>query len=123
MARGARGVWGMLPQKILKSESLKTQFPALSADRCVKKVPKIDYFLLNLAKKNVVISYIFKIDNYCHIPIQLMLAKYDTSFFYEGPKNAQWSPSWLQLGTHLDIQDKSDKFYDNFKKTCFSASC
>ena len=66
--RGARGVWGHAPQKILKSESLKTQFPVLSADGCVKKVPKIDYLLLNLAKKSVAISYIFKIDNYCHIP-------------------------------------------------------
>ena len=27
---GARGVWGHVQQKILKSESLKTQFPALS---------------------------------------------------------------------------------------------
>ena len=59
---------------------LKCNFQHCQADGCVKKVPKIDYFLLNLAKKSVFISYIFKIDNYCHIPIQLMLAKYDTSF-------------------------------------------
>ena len=76
----------MSPQKILKSESLKRNFQHSQADGCVKKVPKIDYFLLNLAKKSVVIIYIFKIDNYCHIPIQLMLAKYDTSFFMKDQK-------------------------------------
>ena len=72
------GSGGMPPQKILKSESLKRNFQHSQADGCVKKVPKIDSPLLNLAKKSVVISYIFKIDNYCHI--LLMLAKYDTSF-------------------------------------------
>ena len=55
-----------------------------------------------------------------------MLTKYATSFFYEGPKSAQLHSDlhhWLELGTHLDIQDKSDKFYDNLKKKpCFSAS-
>ena len=45
-----------------------------------KRFLKLIIFFLNLAKKSVVINYIFKIDNYCHIPIQLMLAKYDTSF-------------------------------------------
>ena len=58
---------GSAPQKILKSDSLKTQFPHSQADGCVKKVPKIDYLLLNLAKKSVAIGYIFKVDNYCHI--------------------------------------------------------
>ena len=75
----ARGVWGHVPQKILKSV-LKRNFQHSQADGYVKKVPRVDYFLLNLAKKSVVISYFFKIDNYCHIASQLMLAKYDTSF-------------------------------------------
>ena len=44
------------------------------------------YAPVNLAKKSVVISYIFKIDNYCHISIQLMFAKYDTSFFTNDQK-------------------------------------
>ena len=47
---------------------LKRNFQHSQADGCVKKVPKIDYLLLNLAKKSVAISYTFKIDNYCHIP-------------------------------------------------------
>ena len=80
------GSGGKSPQKILKSESLKRNFQHSQADGCVKKVPKIDYFLLNLAKKSVVISYIFNIDNYCHIPIQLMLAKYETSFLRRSKK-------------------------------------
>ena len=62
------GSGGMPPQKILKSESLKMNLQHCQADGCVKKVPKIDYLLLNLAKKSVVISYIFKIGNYCHNP-------------------------------------------------------
>ena len=68
------------PRKFQNLKVLKRNFQHCQADGCVKKVPKIDYFLLNLAKKSVAISYIFKMDNYCHIPIQLMLAKYDTSF-------------------------------------------
>ena len=80
IAEGARGVWGHAPPKISNLKVLKRNFQHCQADGCVKKVPKIDYFLLDLAKKSVVISYILKIDNYCHIPIQLMLAKYDTRF-------------------------------------------
>ena len=55
MARAAWGVWGHAPQKIFKSESLKTPFPALSG--CVKIDPKIHcYSLLNFDKKSVVIN-------------------------------------------------------------------
>ena len=62
------------------------------------------------------INNIFKIDNYCHIPIQLMLAKYDISFLRRTKKCTVIS---IMTPTHLDIQDKSDKFYDNFKKHVF----
>ena len=89
-ARGTRGVWEHAPQKILKSESLKTQFPTLSGRWLCQKVPKIDYLLLNLAEKIVAISYIFKIDNYFHIPFIKCLQNSDTTVvFYEGPKSAQ----------------------------------
>ena len=51
-------------------------FQHSQADGCVKKVPKIDYLLLNLAKKSVVISCILKIDNYCHIPFNAYKIQY-----------------------------------------------
>ena len=73
-------------REALNLKVLKRNFQHSQADGCVKKLPKIDYLLLNLAKKIVAISYIFKIDNYCHIPIQLKLAKYDTSFFTKDQK-------------------------------------
>ena len=76
---------GMPPPPPENLKGLTRNFQHSQADGCVIKVPKIDYLLFNLAKKSVVISYIFKINNYCHIPFN-QLAKYDTSFFYEGPK-------------------------------------
>ena len=52
-----------------------------------------------------------------------MLAKYDTSFFTKDQNvHSDLHHDSTELGTHLDILDKTDKFYDNFLKTCFSAS-
>ena len=77
-AQGARGVWGHAPppENFKISKVLKRNFQHSQADGCVKKVPKIDYLLLNLAKRRVVISYIFKIDNYCHIPFNACKVRY-----------------------------------------------
>ena len=61
------GSGGMPSGKFQNLKVLKRNFQHSQANGCVKKVPKIDYLLLNLAKKSIVISYIFKIDNYCHI--------------------------------------------------------
>ena len=56
-AEGARrwGGWGHEPQKNLNLKALKGHFQHSQADSCVKKVPKIDYFLLNFDKTSVVI--------------------------------------------------------------------
>ena len=51
----AQGVWGHAPRKFQNLKVLKRNFQHSQADGCVKKVPKIDYLLLNLA-----ISYIFQ---------------------------------------------------------------
>ena len=82
-AEGANlfGVWGMLPQKFSNMKALKTPFPALSGDICVKKVPKIDrYFLLNFDKKSVArchqLQYNFIIKNYCHTPFNACKIRY-----------------------------------------------
>ena len=64
------------PKKKLNLKVLKCNFLHSQADGCVKKVPKIDYLLLNHAKKSVVISYTFKIDNYCHIPFNSCKIRY-----------------------------------------------
>ena len=44
------------PQKILKSESLKTPFLALLSHSCIKKVSKVDRSFLSFDEKSVVIS-------------------------------------------------------------------
>ena len=80
------GSGGMPTRKFLNLKVLKRNFQHSQADGCVKKA-KIDYLLLNLAKKSVSISYIFKIDNYCHIPFIKCLQN-TILVFYEGPKSA-----------------------------------
>ena len=70
------GLWACLPRKFLNLKVLKRNFQHSQDDGCVKKVLKIDYLLLNLAKKSVVISYIFKIDNYCHISFNACKIRY-----------------------------------------------
>ena len=80
----ATGVWGNAPppRKFQNLQVLKCNFQHFQADGCVKKVPKIDYLLLNLAKKIVAVSYIFKIYQLLSHSFYYMLAKYDTSFFF-----------------------------------------
>ena len=80
---------------------------------------KLIIFFLTLPKKSVVISFIFKIENYCHIPIQLMLAKYDTSFLRRTKKCTVISIMTPSRNSPRYIQDKSVKFYDNLKKHVF----
>ena len=66
----------MIRETLTSAQVLKRNFQHSQADGCVKKVPKIDYLLLNLAKKSVVISYIFKTDDYCHIPFNACKIRY-----------------------------------------------
>ena len=54
--REALGWFGGMPhRRILNLKALKGHFQHSQADSCVKKVPKIDYFLLNFDKTSVVI--------------------------------------------------------------------
>ena len=66
----------MIRETLTAAQALGGSGGMPQADGCVKKVLKIDYLLLNLAKKSVVISYIFKIDNYCHIPFNACKIRY-----------------------------------------------
>ena len=81
------GSGDMPPRKFLNLKVLKRNFQHSQADGYIEKVPKIDYLILNLAKKIVAISYIFKIDN-CHIPFIKYLQNTILAF-YEEPKSAQ----------------------------------
>ena len=49
-ARARRGVWGMLPQKILKSKGLEMLFPAFSKGICDLRISQIIYFVHCLRK-------------------------------------------------------------------------
>ena len=84
-----------------------------------KRFLKLIIFFLTLPKRALSSGYIFKIDNYCHIPIQLMLAKYDTSPFTKDQKVHSDLHHDSDSEFRLDIQDKSDKLYDNFKEYVF----
>ena len=54
-AEGARRLRACPSRKILNLKALKGHFQHSQSDSCVKKVPKIDYFLLNFDKTSVVI--------------------------------------------------------------------
>ena len=79
-AEGARRLGGLgacpPPRKFLDLKDLKCHFQNSQADGCVKKLPKILYFLFNFHKKIVVISCVSKIYNYCGTPFNARKIRY-----------------------------------------------
>ena len=74
-AWACRMVWGgMLPQKILKSESLKTPFRVLSGWQPFQKVLKIVIFSFTLTKKDIVIIWRHVKTKNTTVPVLLVMS-------------------------------------------------